>query len=85
MRLLLEIQEATRDLPAAFLAAFDRFVCWREMADNFCLYNPNYDKILAAPKWAKDTLNLHQVSERIRTGGRPWARFGSLWLAVWRL
>ena len=70
LRCLLEIQEATRDFPAAFLSAFDRFVCWREMADNLCLYNPHYDKIFAAPKWAKDTLTLHQVGEcgvRIKT------------------
>jgi len=67
LRFLLEIQEATRDYPAAFLAAFDQFVCWREMADNLCLYNPSYDKIFAAPKWAKDTLTLHQDDPRPET------------------
>ena len=62
LRFLLEIQEATRDCPSSvYHAIFDHFVCRREMADNLCLFNPNYDKIIAAPKWARDTLAKHQV------------------------
>merc|ERR1719334_903088 len=65
LRFVLEIQEATRDCPpSVYHAVFDHFVCRREMADNLCLFNPNYDKIIAAPKWARDTLAKHQEDPR---------------------
>ncbi|ADB84373.1 DNA photolyase 2 [Apocheima cinerarium nucleopolyhedrovirus] len=31
----------------------------RELADNFCYYNINYDRFEGAPDWAKETLSLH--------------------------
>ncbi|CAB0005475.1 unnamed protein product [Nesidiocoris tenuis] len=36
----------------------------RELADNFCFYNPNYDKIDGAYDWAKKTLNDHKKDKR---------------------
>ncbi|KAL7991140.1 hypothetical protein Chor_014570, partial [Crotalus horridus] len=36
----------------------------RELADNFCFYNPNYDKIEGAYDWAKTTLKLHAKDKR---------------------
>lgn len=36
----------------------------RELADNFCLYNENYDNMKGAADWAKDTLELHAKDKR---------------------
>ncbi|KAK9889180.1 hypothetical protein WA026_004458 [Henosepilachna vigintioctopunctata] len=36
----------------------------KEISDNFCLYNPNYDNFNGADKWAVDTLNLHRGDKR---------------------
>lgn len=31
----------------------------RELTDNYCFYNENYDNINGALNWAKETLKLH--------------------------
>lgn len=36
----------------------------RELADNFCFYNPNYDNLNGCYDWAKDSLNLHKSDPR---------------------
>ena len=36
----------------------------RELADNFCFYNPKYDSIDGAADWAKETLKLHEKDKR---------------------
>ncbi len=36
----------------------------RELSDNFCLFNSNYDNFDGFPDWAKDTLNNHRVDKR---------------------
>lgn len=32
----------------------------RELADNFCFYQPNYDSLEGAAGWAKETLETHR-------------------------
>eukprot|EP00088_Acartia_fossae_P051229 TRINITY_DN5756_c0_g1_i3.p1 TRINITY_DN5756_c0_g1~~TRINITY_DN5756_c0_g1_i3.p1 ORF type:complete len:525 (-),score=182.13 TRINITY_DN5756_c0_g1_i3:776-2293(-) len=36
----------------------------RELSDNFCYYNTNYDKIKGATDWAQKTLNDHRKDKR---------------------
>ena len=36
----------------------------RELSDNFCYYNPNYDSIKGAANWAQETLNAHKHDKR---------------------
>ena len=36
----------------------------RELADNFCYYNENYDSIEGASDWARKTLNDHKKDKR---------------------
>lgn len=36
----------------------------RELSDNFCFYNENYDNFDGFPQWAKDTLNQHRNDKR---------------------
>jgi deoxyribodipyrimidine photo-lyase len=39
----------------------------KELADNYCLYNPNYDNFAGFPLWAQKTLNDHRSDEREHT------------------
>lgn len=36
----------------------------RELAENYCFYNPNYDKLEGAWPWAIETLKRHEQDER---------------------
>ncbi|MDD3581312.1 MAG: deoxyribodipyrimidine photo-lyase [Desulfobacca sp.] len=46
---------------AAFL---EELIVRRELADNFCLYNPHYDAVAGFPDWAQKTLMAHQDDPR---------------------
>lgn len=59
-RLRAKLAEAT-DSAEAFL---EELIVRRELADNFCLYNNNYDNIEGAPEWAQKSLALHKADER---------------------
>merc|ERR1719409_2416088 len=36
----------------------------RELSDNFCFYNPNYDKLKGAATWAYQSLQKHSRDKR---------------------
>jgi hypothetical protein len=36
----------------------------RELADNFCFYNENYDNINGISEWARESLLLHAADKR---------------------
>lgn len=36
----------------------------RELSDNFCFYNPQYDSVEGFPAWAKESLNAHRKDAR---------------------
>ena len=36
----------------------------RELSDNFCFYNPNYDRLEGAANWARESLELHASDKR---------------------
>ena len=36
----------------------------RELSDNFCFYNPNYDSLQGCSEWAQDTLQIHSSDKR---------------------
>lgn len=42
----------------------EELVVRRELADNFCIYNQNYDSIAGFPQWAQDTLQKHLSDPR---------------------
>ncbi|MBM4285204.1 MAG: deoxyribodipyrimidine photo-lyase [Deltaproteobacteria bacterium] len=46
---------------AAFL---EELIVRRELADNFCLYNPHYDQFEGFPDWARRTLEEHRRDPR---------------------
>ncbi len=42
----------------------EELVVRRELADNFCYYNANYDNVKGFPAWAQETLEKHWRDER---------------------
>ncbi len=42
----------------------EEMIVRKELADNFCYYNDNYDNLDAAPKWARASLDAHRDDPR---------------------
>jgi len=53
--------QATAHPDASFL---EELIVRKELADNFCFYNPHYDSIQGFPNWAIKTLNQHAKDKR---------------------
>jgi deoxyribodipyrimidine photo-lyase len=62
-RVALEVMKsaAPEDVKNTFL---EELIVRRELSDNFCFYNPNYDRFDGFPDWAKKTLDLHRKDYR---------------------
>lgn len=62
-RVALEVQEsdAPEDAKAAFL---EELVVRKELSDNYCYHNQDYDSFSGLPEWAQRTLNEHREDER---------------------
>jgi len=45
-------------------AFLEELIVRRELSDNFCFYNSNYDSFDGFPDWAKRTLNEHRGDKR---------------------
>jgi deoxyribodipyrimidine photo-lyase len=45
-------------------AFLEELIVRRELADNYCYYNPDYDNFLGFPDWAKKSLNEHRKDKR---------------------
>lgn len=64
-RAALRVRDAKSARNKASVEAFiEEVVVRRELADNFCFHNKSYDSITGAPKWAQETLKLHEGDER---------------------
>ena len=62
-RVVLEVEKAKSD-PESKKAFLDEILVWKEIADNFCYYNPGYDRFESFPDWAKKSLNAHRHDRR---------------------
>lgn len=62
-RVALEIQKNTIDdeNQEVFL---EELIVRKELSDNFCFYNPQYDSFDGFPSWAQKTLNEHRLDAR---------------------
>ena len=45
-------------------AFLEELIVRRELADNFCFYNENYDRFEGFPDWARKTLDAHRSDRR---------------------
>lgn len=62
-RVVLGVEKAKCD-PESRKAFLDEILLWKEIADNFCYYNPLYDRFESFPGWAKESLNAHRHDMR---------------------
>ncbi|MFP4472549.1 MAG: deoxyribodipyrimidine photo-lyase [Candidatus Omnitrophota bacterium] len=53
--------DAPQNQKDAFL---EQLIIRRELADNFCFYNPHYDSVDGFPEWARKTLHQHRNDKR---------------------
>jgi deoxyribodipyrimidine photo-lyase len=62
-RIVLEVEDSPAGTKAkeAFL---EELIVRRELADNFCLYNLQYDSFASFPSWAQKTLDEHRDDPR---------------------
>ena len=62
-RVALEAQRFDASIPSqeAFL---EELIVRRELSDNFCFYNADYDSFSGFPEWAQNTLNQHRHDPR---------------------
>lgn len=59
----LEVQKA--DVPEEDRESFlEELIVRRELADNYCYYNKNYDNFRGFPDWAKKSLDEHRRDKR---------------------
>lgn len=42
----------------------EELIVRRELSDNFCFYEPNYDNLAAASDWARESLDKHRPDAR---------------------
>jgi deoxyribodipyrimidine photo-lyase len=63
-RCVLEVSKYANVHPSGVDLWRDVSITWRELSDNFCYYNPDYDNINAAPQWARETLQKHLKDKR---------------------
>ena len=59
-RVALQVLTSMQD-SSSFL---EELVVRRELSDNFCHYNSNYDSFNGFPDWAKETLRIHEKDRR---------------------
>ncbi|MEJ5228567.1 MAG: deoxyribodipyrimidine photo-lyase [Pseudothermotoga sp.] len=53
------------DLYTESVSAFlEELVVRRELAENFCLYNQDYDSTKAFPRWARESLKKHEKDKK---------------------
>ena len=62
-RLSLDVQQCDAD-PASKKAFLEELIVRRELADNFCLHNPGYDRFNGLQPWAQASLNKHREDQR---------------------
>ncbi|KAK4389408.1 Deoxyribodipyrimidine photo-lyase [Sesamum angolense] len=63
-RCALEARKVQKLYPQAIDAFLEELIVRRELADNFCFYQPHYDSLQGAWEWARKTLMDHASDKR---------------------
>jgi len=72
------------DAPEPSKEAFiEELVVRRELSDNFCYYNDNYDSTRGFPEWARRTLDEHREDKREYTYSREEFEEGRTHDTLW--
>ena len=62
-RVALEVEDCAGS-DASREAFLEELIVRRELADNYCFYQPHYDSFAGFPAWAQKTLNEHRQDRR---------------------
>ncbi len=65
-RVVLEVMK-NQEHPTARDAFLEELIVRRELAENFCLYDPSYDSPECFPSWARSSLHAHRSDARKHT------------------
>lgn len=60
-------EDAENTLQHGIDSLIEEMIVRKELADNFCYYDDNYDNLGAAPGWARDSLDKHRDDLREHT------------------
>jgi deoxyribodipyrimidine photo-lyase len=63
-RVAFEAQKLRNEFPDEIETFLEELIVRRELAENFCFYEPNYDNFNGFPNWAQKTLNEHRADLR---------------------
>lgn len=63
-RCILQVNKYKSKYKASVEAFCEEAIVRRELSDNFCFYNEQYDSIEGCPAWAQKTLNDHKKDKR---------------------
>ncbi|XP_065573223.1 deoxyribodipyrimidine photo-lyase-like isoform X2 [Artemia franciscana] len=63
-RAILEVKKYKQKSQAGYDSFFEEAVVRRELSDNFCFYQKNYDNLDGAYPWARKTLDDHRNDKR---------------------
>ncbi|XP_034943471.1 deoxyribodipyrimidine photo-lyase [Chelonus insularis] len=63
-RVILEVQEHKKKFKESVENFMEEAIIRRELSDNFCFYNKNYDKLEGTNAWAIESLNKHRNDKR---------------------
>ncbi len=70
--------------PAKAKDAFlEELIVRRELSDNYCFYNPDYDTFKGFPAWAQETLNRHRDDVRAYRYALPQFEAAATHDALW--
>lgn len=59
-RTILTVKKYKKLYPESVAAFVEEAVVRRELSDNFCFYNKNYDSLNGLTGWAQQSLNDHK-------------------------
>lgn len=63
-RVILEVKEYKKQYKESVDSFMEESIIRRELSDNFCFHNKNYDKIEGTNAWALESLNQHRKDKR---------------------
>ncbi|XP_041119981.1 CPD photolyase isoform X3 [Polyodon spathula] len=82
-RAVLEVRKCSSKYLQSVNSFIEEAVVRRELADNFCYYNKNYDCVEGASDWARKTLQDHAQDERSHLYSRAQLEAGKTHDPLW--
>ena len=82
-RCILEISKMKQKYPNAVESFMDHAIVRRELADNFCYYENDYDSIKSMQPWVRETLNEHAKDLRAFVYSREQLENGKTDAKLW--